>query len=49
MIDSARMELSREPAVWWPITSASGALFLIVLSLNLLGDSLRRAFDPKAA
>ena len=49
MIDSARMELSREPAVWWPITSASGALFLLVLSLNLLGDSLRRAFDPKAA
>jgi len=49
MIDSARMELSREPAVWWPITAASGALFLLVLSLNLLGDSLRRAFDPKAA
>lgn len=49
MIDAARMELSREPAVWWPITAASGALFLLVLSLNLLGDSLRRAFDPKAA
>lgn len=49
MIDSARMELSREPAVWWTITAASSALFLLVLSLNLLGDSLRRAFDPKAA
>lgn len=49
MIDAARMELSREPAVWWPLTAASGALFLLVLSLNLLGDSLRRAFDPKAA
>ena len=49
MIDSARMELSREPTVWWPITAASSALFLLVLSLNLLGDSLRRAFDPKAA
>ena len=49
MIDSARMELSREPAVWWPLTAATGALFLLVLSLNLLGDSLRRAFDPKAA
>ena len=31
------------------ITAASGALFALVLSLNLLGDSLRRAFDPKAA
>jgi len=48
MIDSARMELSREPAVWWPLSAASGALFVLVLSLNLLGDSLRRAFDPKA-
>ena len=48
MIDSARMELSREPAVWWPLAAATGALFLLVLSLNLLGDSLRRAFDPKA-
>jgi peptide/nickel transport system permease protein len=49
MIDNARMELSRDPAVWWPIASAGAALFLLVLSLNLLGDSLRRAFDPKAA
>ena len=49
IIDSARMELSREPMVWWTVTAASGALFLLVLSLNLLGDSLRKAFDPKAA
>lgn len=48
MIDAARMELSREPAVWWTISAATAALFLLVLSLNLLGDSLRRAFDPKA-
>lgn len=48
MIDSARMELAREPAVWWNLASASLALFILVLSLNLLGDSLRRAFDPKA-
>jgi peptide/nickel transport system permease protein len=48
MIDSARMELSREPAVWWNIVSATCALFVLVLALNLLGDALRRAFDPKA-
>lgn len=48
MIDSARMELAREPAVWWNFASASLALFFLVLPLNLLGDSLRRAFDPKA-
>jgi len=48
MIDAARMELSRDPKVWWNLTAATSALFILVLSLNLLGDSLRRAFDPKA-
>lgn len=47
MIDAARMELSRDPAVWWNLASAATALFILVLSLNLLGDSLRRAFDPR--
>lgn len=49
MIDGARLELSRDPAVWWTVCAASGALFILVLSLNLLGDSLRKAFDPKSA
>jgi len=48
MIDSARMELSRDPSVWWNIGAATAALFFLVLSLNLLADSLRRAFDPKS-
>ncbi len=48
MIDSARMELSRDPMVWWTVTAAAGALFIFVLALNILGDALRRAFDPKA-
>jgi peptide/nickel transport system permease protein len=48
MIDGARMELVREPKVWWNICAASGALFIFVLSLNLFGDALRRAFDPKS-
>lgn len=49
MIDSARMELTREPKVWWNIGAASTALFILVLSLNLFGDAVRRAFDPKSA
>lgn len=49
MIDGARMELVREPKVWWNLVAASGALFIFVLSLNLFGDALRRAFDPKSA
>ena len=47
MIDSARGELSRDPVVWWTLTSATVALFGLVLSLNIFGDSLRRAFDPR--
>ncbi len=47
MIDSARGELSREPLVWWTLTSATAALFGLVLSLNLFGDALRRAFAPR--
>ena len=47
MIDGARGELSREPVVWWTLTSATVALFGLVLSLNVFGDALRRAFDPR--
>lgn len=47
MIDGARAELSRDPLVWWNLVSAATALFGLVLALNLLGDALRRAFDPK--
>jgi peptide/nickel transport system permease protein len=47
MIDSGRTELGRDPLVWWNISAATAALFGLVLSLNLFGDALRRAFDPK--
>ncbi len=47
MIDSGRSELSRDPVVWWNLAAAAAALFGLVLSLNLLGDALRKAFDPK--
>ncbi|MEP6668176.1 MAG: ABC transporter permease [Chthoniobacter sp.] len=47
MIDAGRTELGRDPLVWWNISAATGALFGLVLALNILGDSLRNAFDPK--
>ena len=47
MIDSARSELAREPIIWWNLLSASTALFLLVLSVNLFGDALRDAIDPR--
>lgn len=47
MIDSARLELAREPVIWWSLSSASVAMFLLVLAFNLLGDALRDAIDPR--
>ncbi len=47
MIDSARDELAREPLVWWNLTGAASALFLLVLALNFFGDALRDAVDPR--
>jgi peptide/nickel transport system permease protein len=47
MIEAARLELAREPVIWWNLTSASLALFGLVLALNVLGDALRDGIDPR--
>ncbi|MGH7788980.1 MAG: ABC transporter permease [Candidatus Binatia bacterium] len=47
MIDQARDELAREPVVWWNLTAASLGLFGLVLAVNLLGDAVRDALDPR--
>jgi peptide/nickel transport system permease protein len=47
MIEGARLELAREPLIWWNIVSASSALFLLVLALNIIGDALRDGIDPR--
>lgn len=33
--------------IWWEITSATGAMFFLILALNILGDALRDVLDPK--
>ena len=47
MINSARQELSRDPAIWWSILSAFVFMFILVLSANLFSDKVRDAFDPR--
>jgi len=47
MINGARVELAREPVIWWGLASASGALFVLVLAFNVFGDALRDAVDPR--
>jgi peptide/nickel transport system permease protein len=47
MINSARLELAREPIVWWSLAAAFVFMFLLVLSANLFSDAVRDAFDPR--
>jgi peptide/nickel transport system permease protein len=47
MIDQARSELSRDPAVWWNITAAGAALFGLLLAVNIVGDAVRDVLDPR--
>lgn len=47
MINSARLELAREPIVWWPLLAAFIFMFILVLSANLFSDAVRDAFDPR--
>ncbi|MCC5015478.1 MULTISPECIES: ABC transporter permease [unclassified Legionella] len=49
MINGARLELAREPLVWWPMISAFAFMFTLVLASNLFADALRDAFDPHQA
>ena len=46
MINAARLELAREPVVWWPMLSAFMFMFMLVLASNLFADAVRDAFDP---
>ncbi len=47
MINNARMELAREPMVWWSLVAAFFFMFALVLAANLFADVVRDAFDPR--
>ncbi len=47
MINAARLELARDPPVWWSLTAAFFFMLLLVLSANLFADAVRDAFDPR--
>jgi len=49
MINNARMEMAREPMVWWSLAAAFVFMFALVLAANLLADAIRDAFDPRQA
>jgi len=49
LINTARLELGRDPVIWWTLASAFAFLFALVLSANYFADAVRDAFDPRAA
>lgn len=47
MINTSRLEMAREPIVWWSLTAAFVFMFTLVLAANLFADAVRDAFDPR--
>lgn len=47
MINAARLEMAREPMVWWALLAAFSFMFALVLSANLFADAVQNAFDPR--
>jgi peptide/nickel transport system permease protein len=47
MINGARLEMAREPIVWWSLTAAFLFMFALVLAANLFAQTVQTAFDPR--
>ena len=47
MINGARLEMARDPIVWWSLTAAFVFMFALVLAANLFADVVQDAFDPR--
>jgi len=47
MINAARLEMAREPMVWWSLAAAFFFMFALVLAANLFADAVRDGFDPR--
>ncbi|MDP6041997.1 MAG: ABC transporter permease, partial [Candidatus Latescibacteria bacterium] len=47
MINGARLEISRDPIVWWNLLAAFIFMFGLVSPANIFGDAVRDALDPR--
>jgi len=47
MINQARLEMAREPMVWWSLFSAFAFMFTLVLAANLFSDRVQVVLDPR--
>lgn len=48
MINQARLEMAREPMVWWSLFAAFIFMFCLVLAANLFSDRVQRVLDPRS-
>jgi len=47
MINQARLELARDPIVWWNLFAAFVFILGLVLPANVFGDAVRDSLDPR--
>ena len=47
MINQARLEMAREPMVWWSLFASFAFMFVLVLAANLFSDRVQHVFDPR--
>jgi peptide/nickel transport system permease protein len=47
MINAARLEVARDPIVWWNLMAAFVFMIGLVLPANIFGDAVRDALDPR--
>ncbi|WP_300088655.1 ABC transporter permease [uncultured Nitrosomonas sp.] len=47
MINASRLEMAREPMVWWTLFASFTFMFALVLSANLFSDAVQNAFNPR--
>jgi peptide/nickel transport system permease protein len=47
MINQARLEMAREPMVWWSLFASFIFMFVLVLAANLFSDRVQHVLDPR--
>ena len=47
IINAARLEVARDPIVWWNLLAAFVFMIGLVLPANIFGDAVRDALDPR--
>ncbi len=48
MINAARLEMARDPIVWWSLLGAFVMMFVLVFCANIFSDAVQKVLDPRA-